>query len=499
MTLKMKQGLWSWMLWVCMAASATVQAESDCPQWYEPGNIDDLRMLRTCIEQGFDAGQPVEDRPDPLHHAVRHSESTEVVRILLEAGVTVNTLDEELGTPLHQAAGYNANAAITRMLLEAGAGIHVLNRWQETPLHRAAGYNPNPEVVRVLLDAGADVDARDERQDTPLHQAAGYNRNPGVLRMLLDGGADVHARNIDMQTPLHTAGGGTLVPETIRMLRVAGADIEARDASRWTPLHRAARTTAVPEVIRELVRGGADIEARNDQAETPLHIAAEANWHPGVVEALLDAGANIRVWNDWSVTPYEAARYNAGLENTEVLERLVHWDRRPPGAKVERRQILEKHGTALALMLLVLVLCSGTPDRNTLEKRQKIVLDNVRKDSTRRFLGRVLRIWTFLYCGRDPGVSVLSMLAFFGSAFVFMALCKGYHWPSAEDPPAGVALWILLQTMGYGIALIVLMMICSFMRDEWRRLSGDEASGEERENLAECPKEAPALERPSGS
>ena len=165
-------------------------------------------IVRLLLAAGADVN--VEGSDQPLHLAVRNSQSADVVQLLIDAGADVNAFDHIQNTPLLMASEGN-DAAVVRALIDAGADVNFQNR-RGHALTNAAESSTNPAVVRALIDAGADVNAFDY---TPLMIAAKHNSNPEVVQVLLDAGADVNAR----------WGGSTALGYARRNTHLQGTDV----------------------------------------------------------------------------------------------------------------------------------------------------------------------------------------------------------------------------------------------------------------------------------
>ncbi|MEA2068399.1 MAG: ankyrin repeat domain-containing protein, partial [Verrucomicrobiota bacterium] len=131
-------------------------------------SLENLPMLGTLLQAGFDPDEEDVDGVPPIHYAVS----------------------------LHLADAIEA-------LLGAGAKVDARDAAFRTPLIRVIEADDLP-MAGTLLENGADVNAYDRRGDTPLHKAA-RRRSAAGIRLLLEHGADPRIFNFIHLTPLHIA------------------------------------------------------------------------------------------------------------------------------------------------------------------------------------------------------------------------------------------------------------------------------------------------------
>ena len=135
------------------------------------------------------------------------------------------------------------------------------------------------------------------------------------------------------------------------------------------------------------------------------------------------------------------------------------------------QQFFQEHGSSIALWLLTLFLVCGPPGKTDLLKKQRIVLNNVRRQSIKRFLKPIFGIWTFWYSarGKAPGLSILEILiAAAGTTWcaIFIRDVLDYGDILFGFQRLGVAL-------GSGLLLAFILIIFKMLREAWREMSGE--------------------------
>ncbi len=136
----------------------------------------------------------------PLHLAVKHQASMEVLHAVLEASTDVDSRNNRLETPLHAALHYRYYKAAL-FLVHAGADIFAHNGEQEFPL--AYALMEGPEALRWIITEDT-INAVDSQGSTPLHAAVEFG-SPETVLFLLEAGADQTLRNHAGMTPEETA------------------------------------------------------------------------------------------------------------------------------------------------------------------------------------------------------------------------------------------------------------------------------------------------------
>lgn len=213
----------------------------------------------------------------PLHLAVSHRASSDIIYYLVEKKSLINTRNKLGNTPLHIAAEKNYREA-GEILIANNADIFYANLNGDSPLKFALTLREGREDWMINSHT---ISAGDGAGNTPLHLAAEWQILP-MIPYLIDKGADINARNANNETPLFNAV-RTDSPEAVKALLGEGvskkADLDARDFLGNTILHAAVRWSAykaadfiLSKDTEEYVRL---INAKNLAGKTVLHEAAK--------------------------------------------------------------------------------------------------------------------------------------------------------------------------------------------------------------------------------
>lgn len=192
---------------------------------------------------------------DPLHDAVKASDTASVERLLSE-GADINAPDK-FGSPLHWAI-LKRNTALAQLLIDRGASTETSTDALGAPIHAATQRGLNEQVV-FLINNGANVDARDKDEKTPLHYAAFYGK-ASIADLLLKNGADLNARGTSSHGATWGEGEFTALhvaiyrekSDVVKLLAAAGAEpiLHPVPASGTTP-GDAARGREIAKRCRE--------------------------------------------------------------------------------------------------------------------------------------------------------------------------------------------------------------------------------------------------------
>lgn len=323
-----------------------------------PAGIEDIAML--LIVSGADVNKAGVDGMTPLHHAVKNSSKTGIIKLLLKHGAAVNAVNNDGATPLMFAAGRMYFRQVW-LLLRSGAlaqgampegtgklalcliffligisyckklfsrkktysheetgiaeGINKKDEKGMTLLHYAAIYTEDSQELEYLITNGAYIDEPNNDNATPLMLAA-LNGNIEHMKLLLYYDADIQLKGEEEACALHYAVWGEQL-EAVQFLLDHQADVHAGDAVGSTALHDAAHK-GNEAIIKCLIEHGAYCDQKNSAGCTPVMFAANEN-HAVIVELFLSYGADISIADNEGMTSLHCAAREGGAETVAFL------------------------------------------------------------------------------------------------------------------------------------------------------------------------------------
>ena len=304
----------------CIATGAVTPADDSYDKLYSAIRANDLREMKTLLDQGVRANAEGPDGITPLMAAAEMG-SLDAMKVLIDNHADVNVRNASGSTALMWSV---TDSKKVRLLLDHGADVNVAAKSGRTALIIASFANPSAEVVRLLLAKGAKVDVMDQRKVTPLN-AATFGNDTATIRLLLDASADVQTADTFIGlTPLINASGNRNL-EAVKLLLAKGANVNAVSKTEglpriqtgtvefggWTPLLMAV-PFGPPEVIKTLIDAGAKVNVQDYRSFTPLMLAA-ANDHanPEIVRLLLARNADTQTKGRASETASDwASKFN---------------------------------------------------------------------------------------------------------------------------------------------------------------------------------------------
>src|SRR5215468_6313186 len=285
----------------CIAASARQSQDGSQDRLYSAIRANDLRQIKTLLDEGISAKAEGPDGITPLMVAAETG-SLDAMKMLIDRGADVNARNTYGSTALMWSVTDPKKA---RLLLEHDADVNVTARSGRTALIIASFANPSAEVVRMLLAKGATVGIMDQRKVTPMN-AATFGNDIATTRLLLDASADVNTADTFIGlTPLINASGNRNL-EAVKLLLSKGANVNAvsktQDLPRiqtgvvefggWTPLLMAV-PFGPPEIVKTLMDAGAKVNVQDYRGFTPLMLAtATDHANPDTVRLLLAHSAD---------------------------------------------------------------------------------------------------------------------------------------------------------------------------------------------------------------
>ena len=257
----------------------------------------------------------------PLHLAVSHRASTDIIYYLVEKNSLINTRDKLGNTPLHIAVEKNYREA-GEILIANNADIFYANLNGDSPLKFAMTLGDGREDWMINSQT---ISAKDGAGNTPLHLAAEWQIVPMML-YLLDKGADINARNANNETPLFNAVKSDS-PSALKTLLKNGtskrADIDARDFLGNTILHAAVRWSAYKSADFILSNDADEytklLNAKNLAGKTVLHEAAKQG-EIRFINIFLKAKVDINSADETGKAPLSEAVL---ANQTEAIELLL--------------------------------------------------------------------------------------------------------------------------------------------------------------------------------
>src|SRR5215813_7183221 len=311
----------------CIAASARQSQNGPQDRLYSAIRANDLRQIKTLLDEGVSANAEGPDGITPLMAAAENG-SLDAMKMLIDRRADVNAKNTYGSAALMWSV---TDPKKVRLLLDHGADVNVAARSGRTALIIASFANPSAEVVRMLLSKGASVSVMDQRKVTPLN-AATFGNDTATIRLLLDASADINTADTFIGlTPLINASGNRNL-EAVKLLLAKGANVNAvsktQDLPRiqtgtvefggWTPLLMAV-PFGPPEVVKTLMDAGAKVNVQDYRGFTPLMLAiATDHANPEIVRLLLARNADTKpktrageTASDWAAKFGEVAVLNA--------------------------------------------------------------------------------------------------------------------------------------------------------------------------------------------
>jgi len=287
----------------CIAASAGQSQDGSQDRLYSAIRANDLRQIKTLLDEGISAKAEGPDGITPLMVAAETG-SLDAMKMLIDRGADVNARNTYGSTALMWSV---TDLKKVRLLLDHGADVNVAARSGRTALIIASFANPSAEVVRMLLAKGANVAVMDQRKVTPLN-AATFGNDTATVRLLLDASADVNTADTFIGlTPLINASGNRNL-EAVKLLLAKGANVNAVSKTQdlpkiqtgtvefggWTPLLMAV-PFGPPEIITTLMDAGAKVNVQDYRGFSPLMLAAATDHaNPDIVRLLLARNADTK-------------------------------------------------------------------------------------------------------------------------------------------------------------------------------------------------------------
>ena len=288
---------------VCIAASAREFQDDSQDKLYSAIRANDLRQIKTLLDQGVSANAEGPDGIMPLMVAAGTG-SLEAMNMLIDRRADVNAKNAYGSTALMWSV---TDPKKVRLLLDHGADVNVSSRSGRTALIVASFANPSAEVVRMLLARGANVGVMDRISVTALN-AATFGNDTATVRLLLDAPADINTADTFIGlTPLINASGNRNL-EAVKLLLAKGANVNAVSKTEglpriqtgivefggWTPLLMAV-PFGPPEIVKTLMDAGAKVNVQDYRGFSPLMLAAATDHaNPEIVRLLLARSADTK-------------------------------------------------------------------------------------------------------------------------------------------------------------------------------------------------------------
>ena len=177
---------------------------------------------------------------------------TEIAKELIRAGANVNETFKvsRIGdeTPIHFAISHNLSDELIDLLIEYGADINATTKLLETPLVYAVQYS-RLYVIKRLISCGARIDIKSTSGCTLLHIACQSELADDILLILLQYNIDVNAVDILGENALHyLISDNPYNIAAAKLLLRNGVSLVSKNNRGWTPLQKALRYNERPVV-----------------------------------------------------------------------------------------------------------------------------------------------------------------------------------------------------------------------------------------------------------
>jgi len=213
----------------------------------------------------------------PLHHAMRHNASPEVLRFMLDGNPEhLQVTDNEGQTPFHVACRYDCALNTMKVLVEDNPElIRMRDNFGRTAVHHACQYGHSWKTIEFLLDGNMDlIETKDNKGGNIFHAACDGGAPLRVVRFLSKFTVLIPMADNEERTILHAACSGGASHEVVRYLvDELGCDTTAVDVRGDMALHKACRVGNASVIQYLMYKDNMTaVFARNNSNELPIHL-----------------------------------------------------------------------------------------------------------------------------------------------------------------------------------------------------------------------------------
>ena len=303
------------VIFLSVSSFCVLNAQSSSTKIFAAVKNNDIKELRTLLDQGADPNSYDEDGDHLLMYSTLYS-SLHCMQLLIEKGSNVNAkngLDETaLMWSVH-------DLEKMKLLIQHGADVNAKAKSGNTPLLIASVGTGKYEAVKLLLDKGADASAVNNRKENALIRAALFG-DTATVSMLLSKKIDIDALSGDSTTALLNAALNVNSPVVIQLLE-KGADPDKTCTFGLTALSVSVTYNDLSSV-KAILKKAKKINIKGGGGFTPL-LWAVYNEHDNIeiINALLEKGADVNIKANDGSTPLSWALKKGNTETVALLKK----------------------------------------------------------------------------------------------------------------------------------------------------------------------------------
>ena len=261
----------------CLYISRLEVEVSDTPLHTACGNMSWEFIHCLTKELHCDTGIANSEGELPLHVALRHGCSLDIIKMVWPSGSNVDLRIQGSGdTPLHLVcAHYDIRKPVLSFLINTmHCDVTITNAKGELPLHIFLLFGSSKTFLKLLCPRSYEINTQDNDGNTPLHIACKHTEGckDRVVYLINEIHCDINLINHRSELPLHIAiTRGLNFDIIVLLVSQLNKDIQTIDGN--TPLHIACRKRSDDLVVCLVDEILCDVNFTNSRNELPLHIA----------------------------------------------------------------------------------------------------------------------------------------------------------------------------------------------------------------------------------